>query len=522
MRSIVPLLMFALIALPGSGLAQEVEIGRTPAGDTIALSPDGIARALDTLPDVVRRIMERSGVPGVAVAVVHGGEAVFAEGFGVRDMRTGEAVTTNTVFQIASISKPISATVTAVAVTGGGVSWDDPISTHLPALRFSEDYVTRNATIGDFFAHRSGLPATVGDELEDLGFARDEILARLAQVPLDPFRITYHYANFGTTIAAEAVAAATGTAWEDLAEDSLFAPLGMNSTSYRHADLVKASERATLHALEDGAFQPLHERNADAQAPAGGVSSSVSDMAIWVKLLLAGGTVDGRTLFEPEALLPALQPQITSGPGATVLDRSGAYGYGFNVGVTAGGRTSMSHSGAFLLGAATHFQILPGADIGIVVLSNGAPVGAVEAIGAHFMDVVQFGEPTRDWFAAYHGAMSGLFEPEGDLAGQKPPRDAEPARALASYAGRYDSAYYGAAEIAEEDGALVLTLGPDAMRFELGHWTADTFALTPRGENAPVGSLSSVEFSFEGGEAAGFRIDHLDRTGLGNWGRSGR
>lgn len=522
MRSTLPLIALALLALPASALAQEVVTGRTPAGDTIALSPDGIARALDTLPDVVRRIMERSGVPGVAVAVVHGGEAVFAEGFGVRDIRTGEAVTTETVFQIASISKPLSATVTAIAVTRGQVSWDDPVSAHLPALRLSDEYVTRNATIGDFFAHRSGLPATAGDELEDLGFTRGDILTRLAQVPLDPFRVTYHYANFGTTIAAEAVAAATGTAWETLAEDMLFAPLGMDATSYRHADLLKASDRAILHALEDGAFRPLHERDADAQAPAGGVSSSVNDMALWVKLLLAGGTVGGRMLFAPEALLPALQPRVTSAPGATVLDRSGAYGYGFNVGVTAGGRTTMSHSGAFLLGAATHFQILPGADIGIVVLSNGAPVGAVEAIGAHFMDVVQFGEPTRDWFAAYLGAMGGLFEPEGDLAGQDPPQDAEPAGALARYTGRYDNAYYGEAGIAEEDGVLVLAIGPDAMRFPLRHWTADTFALTPRGENAPAGSRSSVRFSFEGEAAAEYRIDHLDRTGLGNWRRSDR
>jgi CubicO group peptidase (beta-lactamase class C family) len=147
-------------------------------------------------------------------------------------------------------------------------------------------------------------------------------------------------------------------------------------------------------------------------------------------------------------MLPALRPQVTSAPGHDAAERSGAYGYGFNVGVAATGAPEISHSGAFLLGAGTHFRIQPGAGIGIVILSNAAPVGAVEAIGAEFMEVVQFGDASRDWFAAYHAAMAGLFDPVGDLAGQERPAGAEAPGDLAAFAGRYDSAYFGAAEIA--------------------------------------------------------------------------
>jgi CubicO group peptidase (beta-lactamase class C family) len=200
---------------------------------------------------MVADIMARSGVPGMAVAVVHDGETVFARGFGIR--RAGEAaeVTPETVFQIASISKSVSATVAAIAVSRVLAHWDDPVATHLPGLRLSDPYITAHATIGDFFAHRSGLPAAAGDDLKDLGFDRATILARLEQLPLDAFRISYHYANFGTTVAAEAVAAAAGRDWEELADALLFAPAGMTATSYRHADFLARENRAALHARED-------------------------------------------------------------------------------------------------------------------------------------------------------------------------------------------------------------------------------------------------------------------------------
>src|SRR5690606_39198061 len=123
-----------------------------------------------------------------------------------------------------------------------------------PSLRLSDPYVTDHATIGDFFSHRTGIPAGMGDELEDLGFGRGEIIRRLAQVPLDRFRASYHYANFGITIGAEAVAAAAGMAWEELAEDLLFAPLGMEATSFRNADYLARENRASLHAWENGEF----------------------------------------------------------------------------------------------------------------------------------------------------------------------------------------------------------------------------------------------------------------------------
>ncbi len=522
---LLPLLAFGALvglldgALPASAQTVPFERGQIPPEDVIPLAEGGLAKALADLPADVAAILKRSGVPGAAVAVVHGGETVFSEGFGVKEIGKDEKVDPETVFQIASLSKPIAATVAAVEVTAGKVTWDDKVSRFLPQLVLAEPYVAANATIGDFYAHRSGLPPAAGDDLEDIGFDRAAIIGRLHLLPLDLFRISYHYANFGITIGAEAVAVASGMSWEDLADKALFAPLGMTSTSYRYADFLSRPNRAVLHTLAGGHFEPLYQRDPDAQAPAGGVSSNVVDMAKWLKLILADGRQGEQQLIAPEALMPAMRPEAFSAPAHSLSARSGFYGYGFNVGVNANGRPSMSHSGAFVMGAATVVQILPSADVAIVVLTNGAPVGAAEAIASHFMDIVQYGAPTRDWYALFNPLLMQYQAPVGDLAGTAPPAAPAAPRPLADYVGSYDNAYFGPARIEIEGDHLALAIGPGSFRLPLTHWDGDVFSVSPRTENAPDGSLSSVRFTLEGGRAASLTVNYLDENGLATWKR---
>lgn len=510
-----------LLAL-GGGTAvwsQPVPIANAPnpPADAVAIPPGSKERAVQELPQIVADIMRRSQVPGMAVAVVIDGKTVLAQGYGTREAGKQAPVDAQTVFQIASISKSLSATVAAIEVSKGRASWDDPVSRYLPDFRLSNAYVSERATIGDFFAHRSGLPGTAGDDLEDLGFSRGDVIARLRLLPLDAFRTSYHYANFSTTIGAEAVAKAAGRPWEQLADDQLFKPLGMKSTSYRYGDFEARGNRAVLHAYQHGRFVPAGQRNADQQAPAGGVSSTVVDLAEWLKLLLADGQYQGKALIAPGALLPALSPQAFSARAHDLDSRSGFYGYGFNVNTELGGRPSMGHSGAFLMGTGTTFRIVPSAGIGIVVLTNGAPVGAAESVAASFTDTALYGKPTRDWFAAYNGAMKAFFEPQADLSGQADPAKPAASKALSQYTGRFDNPYYGPAEIQEANGALTLVLGPKGMRIPLRHWDGDTYAFAPVGEAELVASLASIVFRMDQGRAQGFDIKFYDDSGQGRW-----
>ena len=509
-----------IMATPTLANEMRVDLGKTPGEDFMPMVDGGLEKGLAALPGIVTRVMERSRVPGVAVAVVHNGKTVFAQGFGVREVGKSAPVDPATVFQVASVSKSLTASVIAVQVRKGLVSWNDPVVRHLPQFKLSEPYVSSHATIGDFMAHHSGLPRAAGDDLEDLGYRRDEIIARLSHLKLDDFRRSYHYANFGTTIAAEAVAAAANMKWEDLTEQALFKPLGMVLSSSRHVDYIARENRAVLHAFENGKFQPLFDRNPDEQSPAGGVSSTVEDLAEWLKFILANGRHNGQELASPASLLDALSPHSFSAQPHIVTARPGFYGYGFNTGVHANGRTNFSHSGAFLLGAATAYQIIPSAGIGIVVLTNGSPVGAPESIGMAFMDIVQYGRPLRDWYAAYNSLMKGFYDPEGDLVGKALPTRPRPPLALTSYEGRYENKYFGTADVTIEGEQLVLTMGPKQERLIMDHWDGDAFAIAPRSENAPAGSRSSVIFSMKNERAGGFVVNYLNKNGMAAWKRS--
>lgn len=463
-----------------------------------ALPDNAVDNAVGQLDRIASELMESSGLPGMAVAVVHAGETVYAKGFGVKDARLGDdpanQVDADTVFQLASLSKPLGSTVVAHQVTQNAVSWDTPVVSELPWFALSDPAVTSMVTVGDLYSHRSGLPDHAGDQLEDLGYDRRYILEHLRPLPLGEFRTSYAYTNFGLTAAAEAVAANAGKPWENLAQDVLYGPLGMTSTSSRFADFEARQNRALGHIHVDGKYEPLYLRDADPEAPAGGVSSSVNDLTHWLAMVLGNGTYNGTTIASPEALLPALTPQSVASPASEPAARTGFYGYGFNVGTTSAARMSMSHSGAFELGAGTNFVIIPSADVAIVALTNGTPSGIPETLTAEFADLVQFGEVREDWRTLYGDAFASMDAPVGSLVGQTPPAQPAPAAPLESYVGTYANDYWGPAAIADEDGTLVLRMGPKGEPWKLQHWDGNTFTLSFVSENSPPGSISTATF----------------------------
>ncbi len=420
---------------------------------------------------------------------------MYAKGFGVKDVKAGaednaNKVDADTVFQLASLSKPLGATVVAHQVGENAVSWDTPVVSKLPWFALSDPAVTPMVTIGDMYAHRSGLPDHAGDLLEDLGYDRRYVLEHLRALPLAPFRISYAYTNFGVTAAAEAVAVGAGKSWEDLAADVLYRPLGMTSTSSRFTDYLARQNRVVGHIHVDGKYAPDYVRDPSAQTPAGGVSSSVNDMTHWMAMMLGNGNYDGRQIVDAKALLPAVTPQIVSSPASEPAMRSGFYGYGFNVGTTSAARTQMSHSGAFELGAGTNFLMIPSADVAIVALTNATPSGVPEALTAQFADLVQFGEIRQDWYKLYHdNAFVPMEAPVGSLVGKSPPANPAPAQPLSAYIGTYANDYWGPARVTEAGGRLTLALGPKLV-VPLEHWDGNVFTFGMVTENSPPGSIS--------------------------------
>ncbi len=102
--------------------APPVALADSPPGDTVAIPEGSIHAAVEALPGIVERVRDQMEIPGIAVAVVHGGRTGYAEGFGVRRLGADDPVDPQTVFQIASMSKPIGASVVASHVAAGVIA----------------------------------------------------------------------------------------------------------------------------------------------------------------------------------------------------------------------------------------------------------------------------------------------------------------------------------------------------------------------------------------------------------------
>ena len=484
------------------------------------VTPDRVKSALTELEKLTRQTLKSTGVPGIAVAVIHRDQVVYKQGFGVREAGKPDRIDADTVFQVASMSKPIASTVLAALVGEGKIDWDDRVIDHDAGFRMYDPFVTRELRLRDLLCHRSGLPDHCGDLLEDVGYDRQEILRRLRfQPPDSSFRAHYAYTNFGYSEAGYAAAKASGQTWEDFAANKLFAPLGMTSTSYRFADYAQAKNRALLHVRVDGKWLAKNTRQPDAQAPAGGASSTLNDLVRWMRLQLGEGKFDGRQLVSATALAETHTPQIVTG-FTPDQGRVSSYGLGWIVSVERGGKVFWKHSGAFSLGMRTEVAALPSEELAIVVLSNAGPTGVPEGLVESFFDLVLDGKLQRDWVEF----ANRMFDEEikNELGQERdyshPPTKPMPALKLSAYTGKYANDFFGEIDLAEKQGTLTLRVGPKPLEFALRHWDRDSFIYQPIGESA--GGPSGVRFSVApDGKADQVLIESLNIHGQGTFSR---
>lgn len=491
----------------GSGAAPTV------AGEIDAA---GVDRGLTALPAIVERYQKQADVPGVAVAVVYDGKVRYLEGTGLRQVGKTDEVDPDTVFQLASVSKPISSTVVAAAFTEklSSIGWDDPVQKMLPGFRVADPWVNSHVTVADLFAHRSGLPDHSGNLLEDIGYDRAEILERHRYYPLKRFRDNYDYTNYGLTAGAEAIAKASGVAWEDLAQQVLFGPLGMSSSSFDFADLEKRQNRAAMHQKVKGAWVPNLKADYDAQAPAGSASSSLRDMAAWVTMLLA----EGAPVTDVEQLKRIWLPSVVR-PGLPAIGAAPSfYGLGWNVNYEPTGELRVSHSGAFARGAATSITLYPSKGLAIVALTNGEPVGLPEAIGIEFADHVRYGKSTQEDWLATIGPYFQTPQTADDKRYAQPATSPKPARSASAYTGRYENDLYGLLTVSAAGGDdLSFTVGPGRQKFPLQHYSGDDYFFTTTGEDAS--GFSGATFTVSDGRAQSLVVGAWNEQDLGTFRR---
>ncbi len=452
----------------------------------------------------------RSSVPGMAIVIVKNDTVIYLRCFGVKNITTQEPVTPDTRFQLASISKSFTTATIASMVGNGELSWDDRVASIYPGFRLSDPWITEHSTFRDLLSHRTGLPEYTGDELQDLEYNRSEIISRLRYVNLTgDFRSSYAYANIDVTSAAEAAARRAGKPWEDLVKERIFIPVGMKNTSARFAEFALAKDHADTYSVTNGTAVTEPFINDDVNSPAGGVSSTINDMARYARFQVNEGMIDGSQVIAADALKETHKPHvIEKSTNSSIV----TYGLGWEI-TAENGMVRVGHGGDLTSGVSTYILLYPDEKMAIVVLTNGFPAGHIlkRAITNGWNDLYFSGAVRKDWYSQLEDEINAALKPGSSVSGPIKPlppasEAAKPSRPLTAYTGTYTQDYYGIVQVTTNSTGLQVYLGHSMNPMILVPYEGDTFLDT--------GTKTGVNFIIgSDGTAKSVRFSHLDLPG---------
>jgi CubicO group peptidase (beta-lactamase class C family) len=392
-------------------------------------------------------LLAEYGIPGAAVGVLHNGR-ITEYAVGVRDVTTGEPVTSDTIFQVGSMTKTWTALAFMKFVGEGRIGLDEPVRSYLPDFRVADPHVSAQVTPRHLLNHTNGIEEDFGDPGED-----DDVHARMVENIADapqvfPLGHTHGYsAALGYAILARIMEVVDGRRWDDIMRDRLFEPLGLASTDTRpdRVDRTRAATGHLIRSLDEGPIVTPVPYLPRSFGPGGNVTSTVRDVLTLARVLLDGGPLVHEMMT---SRVPVPDPYMF-GP---------AWGLGLIV-CDWHGETVYASDGS-TIGQNSRLRLLPASNTAIVLLTNGGP---------------------RESF--YHRVFNEILS-DLDLGTVPPPPAPDPSLKLdpSRYQGVYErpgSRYEVSAE--GEDLHLIFHLNPMHAQF-LGKPDRITYRLLPISE----------------------------------------
>jgi CubicO group peptidase (beta-lactamase class C family) len=444
--------MFVLNSLRPAGYTRETFQGRTAHAFDAA--------RVQALKDFVENLRTQFGVPGVAVSLFTTDSVIFEGGFGVREIGKSAPVDADTLFMIASVSKPLSTLLLATLVDEGKFTWDTKVTSVYPAFKLADADTTSRVVMRHLFCMCTGFPGEPDAEwlLELKGSSPKSFMDRLATMKLTrAFGEAYQYTDLlpaaGGFIGGAVVhpKRELGAAYDEAMRTRVFGPLGMTSTTFDFAEALRKNH-ASPHA-EDFSGNPALAANEVNRAlsapvrPAAGAWSNVKDMRRYVQMELAKGKLpDGKRFVSEETLLARRVPQIAIG-----ADESYAISLVVN---TELGIPYLQHGGD-VVGFKSGFFFLPEHGIGGVILSN-SDATLRRAFIRRTLELLFDGNPeaAEDLTLAVGKRRAWVAEERANLV-----LPADPAVA-AKLAKRYASATLGAIDVHTDAKGTVFDFGP--------------------------------------------------------------
>ena len=347
----------------------------------------------------LKQLIERPGMVGLSVGVVEGGRITFLSGYGETLAGSGDKVTPETVFRWASVSKGVAGTMVAKLAEQGKINLQAPVAQYSTSLKLPGGNEYR-ATVADLLSHRLGLYRNAYDNKLEEG--QDPAFLRRSLVELNAVCAPgqcWSYQNVAYDASSEIVAGVTGETYARAVKEQLFDPIGMTSASVSRDGLINSPSWARPHSV---GRKPLEVLDIYYRVPAaGGVNSSIKDLALWM-VAQAGGMPD---VLSP-GVLQTVHARLIKTPSERGRLRKFAerlsdaeYGFGWRSYDYAGHRI-VGHRGG-VAGYRSLILFDPQLQSGVVALwnSNAGQPGGLEF---EVMDML-YHLPFRDWLELDRG-----------------------------------------------------------------------------------------------------------------------
>src|SRR5216110_2732260 len=347
---------------------------------SVSMSAERLAR----MDSIIRESIEKKELPGAVVLVARHGRVVWRKAYGARAVEPQrEAMTTDTIFDLASLTKVVATTSSImILIEEGKVRLSDPLVQFIPEMK-GEGRDT--ITIEELLTHMTGFAPDF--DLRDRWIGYDEAIKRLYREPLRSQPGTrFVYSDINYIALGEVVHRVSGLMLDDFAKRNIFAPLGMRDTGFRPD--AKLRSRIAPTEKRRGQLNYLGDSGADAGSQGeqwlrgevhdptsfrmngvaghAGLFSTADDLAIFCQMLLNGGVYNGARILSPLTIATMTQPHAVSESGA-------ARGLGWDIASS----FSTNRGDLFPLGSFGHtgftgtsIWVDPASDTFVIFLSN--------------------------------------------------------------------------------------------------------------------------------------------------------
>jgi serine beta-lactamase-like protein LACTB len=315
---------------------------------------------LSQIEAAVSNFMASSHVPGVSVAVVENGEYEWGSGFGLADAENNAPASEHTLFRLASISKPLTATAAMQLWERGQLDLDAPVQKYCPAFPQKSGPISTRQVMGHLAGIRHYKTGPNDLEVGNTKHFDNPIQAGLDFFKNDPLLSepgkTFHYSTQGYTLVGCVIEGASGAKYVDFVRQNVFVPAGMEHTQVDDRFAIIPYRTRFYQKTESGAVKNADFLDSSYKIPGGGWLSSAEDMAKFEVAILNDKLIKRATR---DLMWTPLKPSDGSNDG---------YGLGWGWG-DEGGIAVIGHTGG-QQGTSTAFVLAPAQRAGVVVLTN--------------------------------------------------------------------------------------------------------------------------------------------------------